>query len=89
MQQMLVLRLMPSHTFFYRKLSQYGKDYDADILKNVELEGKRRTALIQKQQLRSEEDINNKELLEETLNSEVSIYYRLLLLPNLVNETTC
>ena len=50
---------------------------------------KERTALIQKQQLRSEEDINNKKLPEETLNSEVSIYYRLLLQPNLVNETTC
>ena len=92
MQRMQALRLMPSHTFFYQKLSQYGKDYDADILKDVELEGKRRTALIRKEQLKSEEDITNKKMPEEMLNSEVFIAdygYSQFKSSKFVNETTC
>jgi hypothetical protein len=57
MHRMPALRLMLSHTYFYRKLSQYRKDYHrGDIPKNVELEGKRITALIQKEQFSDKEE---------------------------------
>ncbi len=56
MHRVPALRLMLSHTYFYRKLRQYRKDYHRDILKNVELEGKRITTLIQKEQYKDKEE---------------------------------
>ena len=49
MSCMQCLRLMPSHTYFYKKLTEYGKDHDIAIKNMVDLEGKRRSAVIQKQ----------------------------------------
>jgi hypothetical protein len=40
------LRLMPSHTYFYKKLSEYGKHHDLEIKSKVDMEGKRKTAVI-------------------------------------------
>ena len=75
MQRMQALRLMPSHTYFYRKLSQYGKDFDKDIIEDVVLEGKRRTALIQREQLKNE-DRSGKHLSEDdNSKTEVSIHF--------------
>ena len=49
MSRMQCLRLMPSHTYFYKKLTEYGRDHDIAIKNMVDLEGKRRSAVIQKQ----------------------------------------
>ena len=46
MGRMQSLRLMPSHTYFYKKLSEYGKDHDLEIKTKVDMEGKRKTAVI-------------------------------------------
>lgn len=70
MQRMQALRLMPSHTYFYRKLSQYGKDHDQEILSNVEKEGKRRTALAQRELMKNK-PTDDRLLSEEILKSDV------------------
>ena len=49
------LRLMPSHTYFYKKLSEYGKDHDLEIRNIVDMEGKRKTAVILSKQLTANE----------------------------------
>ena len=54
MKRMQCLRLMPSHTYFYKKLSQFGKDNDKPILDVVENEGKRLTACGKVLQLQKE-----------------------------------
>lgn len=41
---MQALCLMPSHSYFYKKLDEFGLDYDKEILINVENEGKRKEA---------------------------------------------
>ncbi len=46
MVRMQSLRLMPSHTYFYKKLSEYGRDHDLEIRNIVDTEGKRKTAVI-------------------------------------------
>ena len=58
MNRMQCLRLMPSHTYFYKKLTEHGKDHDLKIKNMVDIEGKRRTAVIQsdKQDHDKEED---------------------------------
>ena len=42
MKRMHALCLMPSHTFYYKKLNEFGMDYDKDILEKVKTEGKRK-----------------------------------------------
>ncbi|CAB4030745.1 Hypothetical predicted protein [Paramuricea clavata] len=56
MQRMQSLRLMPSHSYFYKKLTQFGKDHDKEIIDAVENEGKRLTALGKSEQMQKEED---------------------------------
>lgn len=56
MKRMQSLRLMPSHTYFYKKITQFGKDHDKQILDMVENEGKRMTALGKIDQLQQKED---------------------------------
>lgn len=51
---MQTLRIMPSHTYFYKKLSQFGKDHDKDILDKIENEGKRRTSVLNLKKTASE-----------------------------------
>ena len=45
MARMQALRLMPSHTYFYKKLNDFGKDHNQHILYMVDKGGKRRTAV--------------------------------------------
>lgn len=45
MRRMQILKLMPSHTYFYKKLTQFGHNHDVDILERVQNEGLRRTAV--------------------------------------------
>jgi hypothetical protein len=56
MKRMQALRLMPSHTYFYKKLTQFGKDHDKVILSMVENEGKRMTAVRKIGAMQEEED---------------------------------
>lgn len=43
MKRMQALRLMPSHTFFYKKLDEFGMDHDKEILLKIKNEGIRKT----------------------------------------------
>ncbi len=51
MARMQALRLMPSHTYFYKKRSEFGKDHTKHILEKVTNEGKRKTAIWRANQL--------------------------------------
>ena len=42
MKRMHALCLMPSHTFYYKKLNEFGMDYDKDIFEKVKTEEKRK-----------------------------------------------
>ena len=65
---MKALRLMTSHHYYYKKLDEYGKDHDAEILKKVENEGKRLTA--KHQRICKNEDKKNMDTVE--LSTDVS-----------------
>ena len=69
MKRMQCLRLMPSHTYFYKKLSQFGKDHDKPILDVVEKEGKRLTACGKVLQLQKEQEEEREE--EEQSSSQI------------------
>ena len=47
MSRMQCLQLMLSHTYFYKKLTEHGKNHDLKIKDMVDMEWKRRTAVIQ------------------------------------------
>ena len=43
---MMCVKAMPSHTYFYKILSEYGTDHDLEIRNIVDTEGKRKSAVI-------------------------------------------
>ena len=68
------LRLMPSHTYFYKKLTQFGKDHDKEIIDAVKNEGKRLTALGKIEQMQKEKDEQSLTTIKEKPNvSYISI----------------
>ena len=66
---MQALRLMPSHTYFYKQLTQFGKDHDKEILNMVKYEGKRMIAVRKIRTIQEEED------KEPPINKESGIIY--------------
>jgi hypothetical protein len=65
---------MPSHTYFYKKLTQFGKDHDKEIIDAVKNEGKRLTALGKIEQMQKEKDEQSLTTIKEKPNvSYISI----------------
>lgn len=76
MSRMQSLRLMPSHTYFYKKLSEYGKDHDLAIKSMVSMEGKRKTAVIQsvKQSTEKEDESTRQHTCTDTTEVRTCYY---------------